>query len=233
MNINILQGIDGAKNARGIAVIIDVFRAFSFECYSVHNNAAHIIPVADKDLAYSLKRIHPEYLLAGERHGRMLEGFDFGNSPSQIEKIDLTGKTLIHTTSAGTQGLENAVNAEEVITGSLVNARAIAAYICARKQPVVSLVCMGTNAERPAEEDDLCAAYIESLLRDRPFDMQEKIEALRMGGGSKFFDSSLGEVFPERDFALCTCVDRFDFVLRSVKKDGLLRIEPIPIVLYS
>lgn len=229
MDIQILYMLPGARQARGIAVIIDVFRAFSFECYAVENHVAKIIPVADKELAYALKRENPSYVLAGERNGRTLEGFDYGNSPSQIQHVDLTGKTLIHTTSAGTQGLENALNADEILTGSLVNAKAIARYIRLQAPAVVSLVCMGTNAIERAEEDDLCAEYIRSLLLDEPFDLPARIEALRHGGGAKFFDPTQSDVFPRADYALCTAADRFPFVLRAERDDGLLSIVSIPV----
>lgn len=86
IKINILDLIEGAKKARGISVIIDVFKAFSFECYAVQNNVKKIIPVASKELAYELKRKNPDYLLAGERKGIMLADFDYENSPTQIEK---------------------------------------------------------------------------------------------------------------------------------------------------
>ena len=58
MQIEILHLIEGAKQARGLAVIIDVFRAFSTTCYAVRNGAAKIIPVGDVDLAYRLKEDH-------------------------------------------------------------------------------------------------------------------------------------------------------------------------------
>ena len=126
MNIEILQLIDGAKAARGLTVVIDVFRAFSLEAYLLANGADRIIPVGDVDLAYRLKKENPDYILAGERHGKILPGFDMGNSPSQMSTVDVAGKTVVHTTSAGTQGIANAVFADEILGGSLVNARATA-----------------------------------------------------------------------------------------------------------
>ena len=63
-------------------------------------------------------------------------------------KIDFSGKTVIHTTSAGTQGLVNAVQADEVITGSFVNAEAIVSYIRRQAPAMVSLVSMGTAARQ-------------------------------------------------------------------------------------
>ena len=129
MEIEVLHMIEGAKKARGIAVIIDVFRAFTVECYVMNNGAEKIIPVGSKELAYELKEKNKDFILTGERKGKILEGFDYGNSPTQVEKVDFTGKTIVHTTSAGTQGLDNAINADEIITGSLVNAKAIVEYI--------------------------------------------------------------------------------------------------------
>ena len=52
MQIEILDLIEGAKQARGLAVIIDVFRAFSTACYVVRNGAKEIIPVGNVELAY-------------------------------------------------------------------------------------------------------------------------------------------------------------------------------------
>ena len=88
--------------------------------------------------------------------GKKCDGFDYGNPPSSILKEDVAGKTIIHTASAGTQGIVNAVHASELITGSLVNAKAVAEYIIARQPQTVSLVCMGNGGVRLAPEVELC-----------------------------------------------------------------------------
>ena len=93
MHIDILDLIEGAKQARGLTVIIDVFRAFSTACYVVRNGARQIIPVGDVDLAYKLREENPDYILMGERKGKMLAGFDYGNSPADIQNVDFSGKT--------------------------------------------------------------------------------------------------------------------------------------------
>lgn len=214
MEINILQLVEGAKAARGLTVIIDVFRAMTVEAYIMRGNAAALYPVGDKDLAYRYKEEHPEAILVGERNGVMLPGFDFGNSPSQVKNVDFTGKTVVHTTSAGTQGTANAKGASEIITGALVNAKAIARYIRKKNPETVSLVCMGLNAERPIEEDTLCAEYIRSLLLGDPIDPRKEIPHLKETSGAKFFDPKNSTVFPEEDFHLSVEPDVFDFVLR-------------------
>jgi 2-phosphosulfolactate phosphatase len=218
MNIKILHMLEGAKNATGIAVIIDVFRAFTVEAYIMNNGAGKLIPVGDMDIAYDYKRKDNDCILIGERHGIILPGFDYGNSPSQIENVDFRGKTVIHTTSAGTQGIANAVNADEVLTGSLVNARAIAEYIRKKDPAEVSLVCMGLEMLSHTEEDDLCADYIKAMLEGREMDLVPEIDKLKVTSGAKFFDPAQQDVFPEPDFHLSTKVDIFDFVLK-VEKD--------------
>ena len=99
MNVKI---VNNAEEATGLAIIIDVFRAFTVEPYLINNGVERIIPVGDKEIAYKLKEENSEYILVGERKGVKLPGFDFGNSPSQIKDVDFTGKTVVHTTSCGT-----------------------------------------------------------------------------------------------------------------------------------
>lgn len=219
MNIKILQLIEGAQKATGTTVVIDVFRAFSVEAYFFAKGAKAIIPVGDSELAYQLKEQNPEMILAGERHGKILPGFDTGNSPSELMSLDADGKVVVHTTSAGTQGIANAMHAEEILGAGLVNARATAAYIKRSGATDVSLVCMGLEALAETEEDTLCARYIKSLLEDTEIDMAAEIEKLRYTSGAKFFDKQQNDVFPEKDFYMCTELDKFDFAMK-LKKDS-------------
>ena len=214
MDIRILHLLDGARNAEGLTVIIDVFRAFSLEAYLYESGAASIVPVGTVEDAFLWKEKHPDYILAGERNGKKVDGFDLGNAPSAVKDIDVKGKTIIHTTSAGVQGLVSVKNSSEIITGALVNASAIARYIQKKNPPVVSLVAMGWNGKRETEEDELCAAYIKSILEGKPMqDIMQQADALRYTEGKKFFDPSQQSVFPEADFPLCTAVDVMDFVI--------------------
>ena len=214
MNIKI---VNDAKLATGLAVVIDVFRAFTVEPYLISNGAKKLIPVSDMQIAYDYK--NNNCILIGERNGIILPEFDYGNSPSQIENIDFSGKIIIHTTSCGTQGIVKSINAKEIITGSLVNAKAIVRYIIQNKIEEVSLLVLCRHGEIPFDEDVLCAKYIKSILEKNPLNnLDEEIERLKTTSGSKFFDKLKQKDFPERDFYLCTEVNKFDFVLK-VKKD--------------
>lgn len=212
--VECLDFVEGARRARGLAVVIDVFRAFSVACYATAGGAERIHPVAGIDEALRLKSAHPDWLFIGERHARKLEGFDFGNSPTEISRAPLVGRTLVHTTHAGTQGLCAATGADEVITGSLVNAAAICRYVESTGPGAVSLVRMGHEARERCAEDDLCAELIEARLTGHGLDIDEAIRRLAGApSAQKFFDPA-ADWAPRSDFDLCTQVDRFDFVLR-------------------
>lgn len=220
-NINIYHLIEGARQAKGLTVIIDVFRAFSLECYLYSMGVKEIRPVGTVEETFSFRDKLPGCILIGERQGKKCEGFDYGNSPSSIVPEDVAGKIIIHTTSAGTQGIVNVRDAEEIITGSLTNASAIAAYIERKNPDEVSLVCMGNGGIRKANEDELCARYIYSLLTKNPMkDMDERIANLKNNGGEHFFHKDKQEVFPEADFWMCVKRDIFPYVLR-VEKDEM------------
>ena len=228
MHIEILDLIEGAKQARGLTVIIDVFRAFSTACYVVRNGARQIIPVGDVDLAYKLREENPDFILMGERKGKILPGFDYGNSPTEIQSVDFSGKTVIQTTSAGTQGFANAKDADALISGSFVNAEAIVSYIKKKSPEKVSLVCMGTWAVRPADEDTLCAEYIADRLKGQKMDTRRIYSQLRASKTARiFFDPEVNWA-PETDFDLCLNIGLCDFVLKAEKiKDDLLVLRAV------
>ncbi|KYK25270.1 hypothetical protein AYK26_02200 [Euryarchaeota archaeon SM23-78] len=226
MDINITHLIEGARKAKGLTIIIDVFRAFSTACYVFNNGAKRIIPVGNLDLAYSLKKQNPDFVLMGERKGIMPPGFDYGNSPTYIQNIDFTNKEVIHTTSAGTQGIANAINADEIITGSFVNAQAIVNYIKARDPAQVSLVCVGLDGIKKTDEDTLCAQYIRNALENKPNNFSGIVNHLRMYRSADEFFNPEKKWSPKKDFYLCLNLDAFDFVLKAeLFKDNIYSLE--------
>ncbi|TYB30893.1 MAG: 2-phosphosulfolactate phosphatase [Candidatus Mcinerneyibacterium aminivorans] len=225
MNICIKKLLAGAKSAKGLAVIIDVFRAFSTCCYIFANNAKNIIVTDNIEIAFKLKQNHPEYFLIGERDGKKIKNFDFGNSPYEIQEVDFTERTVILTTSAGTKGLINASNAEKIITGSFVNADAIIKYIKNGKFKNISLVAMGNNGKVMNREDLLCARYLKKKLQNKKVNYdKDKLESiLKQNAGSRFFNRSIKDSYPQ-DFYLSIDINKFDFVVEAerIKKDIFL-----------
>lgn len=214
MKIITTDFVEGAKNAEGLTVVIDVFRAFSVACYCAQKNAKKIIAVADIDAALALKEKIPNTFLIGERGGKKLSGFDAGNSPTEILGADISGKTVIHTTHAGTQGLVNARKAQEVLTGALVNARATVAYIQKMQPAVVTLVRMGWQAETRTDEDDACAEYLHRLLLGETPAIPDMLSHLRKSPCTDRFFDERQPWNPASDVDLCLDVDAFDFILK-------------------
>ena len=229
MQIDVFDHVAGARDARGIAVVIDVFRAFSVAAYAFDAGASRVLPVAEIEDAKALGRRFPGAVLAGERHARRLPGFDIGNSPTEVRAIGLQGKVLVHTTHAGTQGLVNATGADEVLTGAFVNISAVCRYILARAPGRVSLVRMGHEARERCAEDDLYAECLRLLLIGEPAPLGEVRERLRTApAAAKFFDPAC-DWAPRDDFEYCTDVDRFDFVLRLKRvADEPIELQRVP-----
>jgi len=231
MKIKILEFVEGARKAKGITVIIDVFRAFSVACYAFDAGAARLIVTAEIEEAFKLKNQYRNCVLAGERCEKKIEGFDFGNSPTEIIKSDLRGKTVVLTTTAGTCGILNAENADMIITGSFVNAGAIIKYIKAMNPHEVSLVAMGYRKTESAIEDLLCAELIASGLKDSNEDFDMRIADLRLTGGKRFFIPDNIDFSPPTDFFLCTMANRFNFILRGERRyDANIDLAKIEVV---
>lgn len=229
MQIEILQLLEGAKKAQGLTVIIDVFRAFSTACYAFGKGVQRIYPVGDLAEAYQMKDKNPEFILVGERNEQKPEGFDFGNSPSQLLESDLSGKIMVHTTSSGTQGIANATGAAEILTGSFVNAGAIISYIRTQNPERVSLVCMGYSCQYPTDEDTLLAIYIKNELEGKPNNFGAMVDQIRTGDGARFFAPEKQEWAPAADFDLCLSLNRFDFVLKVEQENGLNYLRKIDV----
>ena len=229
MEIKILQLLEGARKAQGLTVIIDVFRAFSTACYAFDRGIQRIYPVGDLEKAYQLKQQNPAFILVGERNEQKPKGFDFGNSPSQLLESNLDGKIMVHTTSSGTQGIANAQEADEIITGSFVNAQAIINYIRRQNPAKVSLVCMGYSCQYPTDEDTLLGIYIKNELEGKTNDFTAMVEQIRTGAGARFFSPEKQEWAPKADFDLCLSLNRFNFVLKVEQENGVNYLRKITI----
>jgi 2-phosphosulfolactate phosphatase len=221
MKIEILEFVSGAKQAKGVVVIIDVFRAFSVACYAFDSGAVQYIAVGDVKSAFNLRKIYSNAVLVGERNEKKIEGFDFGNSPTELLKENLKGVTVIHTTTAGTKGLVKAEKASVLLTGSFVNAAANVKYIRLLKPEHVSLVAMGYRATTSTEEDLLCAKLIAERLHGLEPDFEQQISDLKISSGRRFFNTANLDFSPPTDFFLCTMIDRFNFILKAERRlDG-------------
>jgi len=207
----------GAEEAEGLAVIIDVFRAFSCAPLFFHFGAERVILEADPAKAVGLKHANPAFVLVGEVNEVPIEGGDLGNSPTHIIQKGrpcFQGKTVIHRTTAGVTGATAAAGrAEQVILGSFVMARAIAEYIRKLGPDRVTLVAMGERAERPAPEDEACADYLEHLLTGSPYDPVRVFREVVFHSTAQKFISGSKDYLPREDPIFCLQRDLFELVL--------------------
>ncbi len=214
-----LRLLAGAQEADGHAVIVDVLRAATSAAVALAGGVAQLVLVDTAEAAFDLRRArYPDALLAGESEGRQLAGFDLDNSPTALERTALAGRTLILRTSAGTQGVLRASGAEAVYLAAFVNAGATVRRLEQRGARAVSLVAMGIGGTRPAEEDEACAAYLESLLRGRPLPVARLVENVLRRKEERW--SHPAPTFLE-DVERAFAVDRYDFAIEVGREDGL------------
>ena len=208
MEININRFIEGAKNAKGITVVIDVFRASNTILSCLKSGADFVMPVGEVEDAFKLKADNQEFLLLGERGGVMVEGFDYGNSPIEVSEMDLANKKVILTTSAGSQGIVYSDKAEEVIIGCFTNAQAIIDYLRGKKPEVVTLLAIGNNARELAVEDEECAHYLKSKLEGVEVDIVKMKRNILASDGA----NRLRRLNQDDDLEFCLEFDVFDIV---------------------
>lgn len=225
MKTKIISSYQNAHLAEGLTIVVDVLRAFTTCCFVFKNGAKTIIPVSDKDAAYKMIRDNPRFISIGERKGFKLPGFNYGNSPAEIENIDMKDKTVVLTTSAGTQGIVNAVNADMVITGAFVNAQAVINYIRKQKAQVVSFVV--TDNRYKDNEDFMYASFIESYLKNKPLNFNDiKKHLINHPTAEGFLKKPMTE-YSQKDFHLSLDLDRFDFVIVAKKKNDQIYLEKL------
>jgi 2-phosphosulfolactate phosphatase len=205
-----------ARAARGVAVVIDVFRAFTTAAVAFANGAESIAIVGDLETALDLRARGVGRYCLGERGGLRPDGFDFGNSPAEILDRQFDGETLIQTTSNGTKGLLAASGADAVYAGSLAIADATVEAVRSEFQAEVHFIAMGADDVERAEEDELCALYMRARLAGRRPD----VEAIRrvIETTSARMDSV---VLSAADIDFCLTANRYDFAIRVAREDGL------------
>ncbi len=149
-----------------IVVVVDVLRAGTCVATALHNGAREVIPTASVDAAarVSGNLSGAVTTLAGERGGKMIEGFTFGNSPLEFTPDRVTGKAIVFLTTNGTPAFVRARYAREMVVCSFVNISAVAEFVRAQ-QGDVEIVCAG-NAGGFCIEDAVCAGMLLHLLTE-------------------------------------------------------------------
>jgi 2-phosphosulfolactate phosphatase len=183
-----------------------------------------ILPVAEVTEALDLAEDLGGAEVMGEVKGFKPEGFTFSNSPGALRGLDLKGKVLVQRTSAGTQGLVRAVQAEALYAASFVVARATAQAVRRSRPNQVSFVITGVSEGRDGDEDLACAEYIAALVRGEAPDPEPFLARVATSTvGRDFASGSLGYLLKE-DVQLCLQLDRFGFAMPVKRVGGRLEM---------
>jgi 2-phosphosulfolactate phosphatase len=221
MKFNCLS-LSRVNEAQGSIVVIDVLRAFTTAAYAFNQGAEKIIPVATAHEAFELRNKIPGSLIIGEELGLTPKGFDLGNSPEEIINHDLSNKTLIQRTSAGTQGLVLSKAQTNLMTASFVVAKATAKFLRALNPEILSFIISGDSMGRDGDEDLACADYIAALIQNQNPDPDKFTSRILTSSVGRSYLSGGINYLSEKDIAMSSRVDLFDFVMAIRKEDDLL-----------
>lgn len=221
MEVRRLALAAGSREARGLAVVIDVFRAFTTEPLLYAMGAAEVLLEGDVARCLALRG---DAVLVGEVDERPIDGFDFTNSPTQIVRAGpaaFAGRRVIHRSTSGVTGAIAALaHCDEVLLGAYVTAAACANYVKMRRPRVVSIVAMGVRSAAAAPEDERCGDYIESLLTGRPYDHIAALKEILADETAQRFLRGDKDYLPKEDPVFCLQRDVFPFVLRAERRSG-------------
>jgi 2-phosphosulfolactate phosphatase len=161
------QAIPHERLAGSVAVVIDVLRASTTIVHALAAGCPDVRPVAELDEARALAGglRAGRVLLAGERDGAPVPGFDLGNSPAALSPQICRDSTLVLTTTNGTRALLQAAAAGRVLVAGFVNFSAVCEQLRRDARPVC-ILCAG-NHGGPALEDALLAgAFVDFLSEE-------------------------------------------------------------------
>jgi len=153
-----------------IVVVIDVLRATSAICAAIDSGVEKIIPVSTIPEAIEYQK--QGYLVGAEREGKIVEGFDFGNSPFSYMDEQLKGKTIVLSTTNGTMAINTAADSSTVVIGSLLNLDVLCAWLIEQNENTLILGSGWMNKFNL--EDTVCAGAIaDKLIESRLFKANE------------------------------------------------------------
>ena len=213
--------LEDCHTAQGVVIVIDVLRAFSTAAYAFSRGAKEILLVSTVEEALGLGSQIPNAKVMGEVGGLPPKGFDFGNSPTDISKEDLSGVRLVQRTGAGTQGTVRSQNAETMLAGSFVVAGATARFVNKLNVPEVAFVITG-QLFSGGDEDLACAEYLEELMKGNRPDRRPFVERVYRSRDALQHLDPAQTGFPLSDLDYSTQIDRFDFAMPITRQDGKL-----------
>lgn len=211
-------------------IVVDIFRATSCMTTAFAYGVKRITPVATLDECLALKS--SSCYTAGERDGKKIAEFDFGNSPFEYMHPSLLGKDIAFTTTNGTQAIVKSREAREILIGSFLNLSAVAKQV-ERGENNILVVCSGWKGKVNLE-DTLFAGAIVELLKDSvkaacdaPLLAQHLYSQAKTNMGEFLKHAShvqrLARLGIKKDIDYCLTPDQYNVV--PVLKNNVLTVE--------
>ncbi|MQY80007.1 MAG: 2-phosphosulfolactate phosphatase [Bacteroidetes bacterium] len=154
------------KDKNAIVIVVDPLRATSAICTAFENGVKKLIPVGTVDEARAYK--NNGYLVAAERDGYVLDFADFGNSPFNFTPERVKGKTIVYSTTNGTQAIQTAGSCYKVIIGSFLNLTAICKWAIQQDRNII-ILCAAWKNKFNLEDSVLAGAIVEQLLESKKY----------------------------------------------------------------
>jgi 2-phosphosulfolactate phosphatase len=207
------EGVEGARAARGIAIVIDVLRAFTVSAYALAHGALRCELVGTVEQVRAAgHRLGGRAVLSAEVDGLPVPGIPVSNSPTLLLEQPLRDRVLVQRSTSGVQAALAAGGRAQVVAGALVVAAATAEHVRRLDPDVVTLVASGAPLGHP--EDRACGDLIEALLAGRrPPPLDELLAPLRASERYQKLARGQQPGFPPHDLELALRVDAFDFAM--------------------
>lgn len=193
------DGLQAAAVAAATVLVIDVLRASTCIVTALANGCEAIVPVASPEEARRRAVGLGSALIAGERRGEPLEGFDLGNSPLEFTRGRVGGRTIVMTTSNGTRALVAARPAAAVGVAAFINHAAAAAWVVAGGRDAL-LLCAGERGARSLEDYVCAGMLVERLLAADP-GATATSEAERALGAARPYGKEVGRLAQDSSWA--------------------------------
>ena len=169
--------VPSADLAGSRCVVVDVLRATTTIVAALAAGARAVVPCLSIEDARRLAASLPpgSVILGGERGGLPIAGFDLGNSPAEYTAAVVGGKTVVLTTTNGTQALLHCRAAAEILIGAFVNLSALCARLAGdAAQGTVDVVCAGTESHVTRDDVLLAGAEAARLASNQGWQLDDQ-----------------------------------------------------------
>ncbi len=217
MKVNIIDGRKVTKFSDNPKFLVDIFRSTTTIPMMLKYGATKVIPTDSTSKARTMKRENNLYILAGERYGFKVPGFEMSNSPFEVSNSDLSGKTVIMTSTNGTKVLEKIKDTSNIFITSYVNFTHTVE--CFSDEKEVDVVVSG-RPDGKADEDYYFAEFVREYFETGRKDFDKYLDLTRKGTGTR----RLRLIGGGKDIPFCLSPDIVDFPV--IYTDGIIIKKP-------